>query len=135
MDVWEYFNSKRREIAGASLTLDEDELQFVALEGSQGQRGRVWGRIGFTERTFLQVSELVVVTGSGIHREEYAYFLIVDGAEIWGYERDPTHDPRDHSHDRMHAREPCEPISFKQVLELAWESASEEDSWEPMNED
>jgi hypothetical protein len=133
VDVWEYFESKRREISEASLSFEDDEFLFVAEAGSGGQRGRVWGRIGFTERTFLQVSELVVVTGSGIHREEYAYYLVIDGAEVWGYERDPSHDPAVHKHDRNHKSEPCEPISFKQALELAWETTSDEDSWEPID--
>jgi hypothetical protein len=135
VDVWEYFESKRREVSEASLVLDEGDLQFIVLDGSGGQRGRVWGRIGFTERTFLQVSELVVVAGSGVHRKEYAYYLIIDGAEVWGYERDLTHDPAVHRHDRNHNREPCDAVSFKQVLEMAWETASEEDSWEPMDEE
>lgn len=133
MDVWEYFDSKRREISEASLTADED-LQLIALEGSDGQRGRVWGRIGLSERTFLQVSERVVVRESGVHREEYGYFLIIDGAEIWGYERDLTHDPPVHRHDRHHRRESCDPVSFKQALEMAWDAASDEDSWEPLDQ-
>lgn len=130
MDVWEYFESKRREISDASLTTDES---FVLAEeaGSSGQRGRVWGRIIISERTFLHVSESVVVVESGIHREEYAYYLVLDGAEVWGYERDPSHDDPVHRHDHDHRRFPCEPISFKDVLDKAWETASQEDSWEP----
>jgi hypothetical protein len=133
VDVWEYFESKRREISAASLTVDDGDLLFMALEASDGQRGRVWGRIGFTERTFLQVSERVVVVGSGIHREEYAYYLIIDGAEVWAYERDPSHEIAVHKHDREHKSEACEPVSFQRVLDLAWETVSDEDSWEPMD--
>jgi hypothetical protein len=135
VDVWEYFESKRREISDASLSVDDDEFLLVELEGSNGQRGRVWGRIGFTQRTFLQVSERVVVVESGIHREEYAYYLIIDGAEVWAYERDPSHEVAVHKHDRDHKSEACEAISFQRVLELAWDTVSDEDSWEPMDGD
>jgi hypothetical protein len=134
VDIWEYFESKRREIAQASLTVDEAQLDFIALDGSNGQRGRVWGRIDFSERSFLQVSELVEVSGSGIHRVEYAYYMVIDGIDIWGYERDLSHDPAVHKHDRDHNREPCEPISFRDALELAWKAVSEEDSWEPLEQ-
>src|SRR4051812_38288808 len=99
---------------------------FAEEEGSHGKRGRIWGRILLTDRTFLQVSERVEVSGGSARRTEYAYFLVIDGAEVWGYERDPTHDPAVHKHDRTHARAPCEPVSFKRALEMAWESASEE---------
>lgn len=129
MDVWEYFESKKAEVERFGLTLD-DHFLFAEEDGSDGQRGRVWGRIGLTERTFLQVSERVEVEGSGIHRTEYAYYLIIDGAEVWGYERDPTHKVDVHRHDRDHNSYPCEPVSFLEILEKAWGTASDEDSWE-----
>jgi hypothetical protein len=130
VDVWEYFERKKAEVEDFGLSLD-DQFLLAEEEGSEGQRGRVWGRIGFTERTFLQVSERVRVEASGVHRVDYAYYLIVDGEEVWGYERDPTHDPAVHRHDRDHNRYPCDPISFKAALEKGWQTASDEDSWEP----
>lgn len=127
MDVWEYFESRRREISDASLTTDRGFV-FAEEAGSGGQRGRVFGRIIISDRAFLQVNERLVVRGTGVHRDEYAYYLIVDEAEAWGYERDPTHPDPVHRHDRDHNRYPCEPVSFKQVLEKAWQSSSYEDS-------
>jgi hypothetical protein len=129
-DVWVYFEAKKREVEQFGLTL-EDGFLFAAEDRSNDQRGRVWGRIGVTERTFLSVSERVEVRGAAIHRTDYAYYLIIDGTDIWGYERDPTHDLAVHRHDRDHNRYPCDPISFKDALTKAWETASDEDSWEP----
>lgn len=134
MDVWEYFASKHKEIAEASLAVDDGFL-FAEENGSGGQRGRLWGRIIISERAFLQVSERVVVVGSGIHRDEYAYYFVRDGSELWGYERDPTHDEPEHRHDRDHRRFACEPISFKEALEKAWETESQEESWEEPGEE
>ena len=62
------------------------------------------GRILVSDRTFVHVSERVEVCGAGIHRTDYAYYLIIDGGDVWGYERDPTHDPAVHRHDRDHNR-------------------------------
>lgn len=100
---------------------------YAELEGSNGQRGRVYGRAIFNDVAFLHVDELVEVRDTGVTRVEYAYYLIYDEIEIWAYERDPTHEPAVHRHDRGHAhRFPSEPISFKSALELAWETISHE---------
>jgi hypothetical protein len=74
----------------------------------------------------------VVVEGTGIHREDYAYYLIVDGGEVWGYERDPWHEPAVHRHvGADHAREEAEAVSLVWALEEAWRTAELEDSWSP----
>jgi hypothetical protein len=93
----------------------------------QGQRGRLLGRLYLREDAFIQIHELVRVQGSGIHREKYAYYLFVDGQEVGGYERDPTHDPALHRHcsrHRPHAREPAERVTFKEAVGLAWKHLS-----------
>lgn len=131
MDVWEYFETKRREIIERSSSLDDGFL-FVAEADSDDQRGRVWGRAILNDRAFLNISETVVVEGSGIHREDYAYYLIVDGGEVWGYERDPSHEPAVHQHvGADHARKDAEPVSLVWALEEAWRAAELEDSWSP----
>ena len=71
--------------------------------------------------------ELVRVEGMNITRERYAYFLCIDGQEIGGYERDPTHVPVEHKHcsDREeHERLPASDVSFKQAMEEAWDYVS-----------
>jgi hypothetical protein len=126
MDVWEYFGQREREAESLSLSPFGPFVDMVAEEeGSDGQRGRMFGVFDVGAVVQLHVSELVVVEGNHIHREEYAYYLTSEGDEICGYERDPTHDPVEHRHTGPgHAREPWPPISFREVAELAWEEVS-----------
>jgi hypothetical protein len=112
MDVWTYFAQRERECAELSVAFD-DSLGpvFYAEEGSDDKRGRIFGRVVLTESAFLQVHEVVVVEDNHVTREEYAYYLILDGVEIWGYERDPTHEPPVHVHLGSHAAvEEAEPV-------------------------
>jgi hypothetical protein len=65
----------------------------------------------------------VTVEEGTTRREEYAYFFIVDGIEIWGCERDPSHDPPVHCHGRGHARYASEEqMEFTEAIDLAWET-------------
>jgi hypothetical protein len=41
-------------------------------------------------------------------------------AELWAEERDPTHAPAVHRHDRHHRRFPSSAISFKEALAKVW---------------
>jgi hypothetical protein len=121
MDVWTYFHQKEREFSDLSLATDPElGSLFTEEEGSNGKRGRIFGHVMLTDEAYMQVHEVVVVVNDHVTREEYGYFLILDGDELWGYERDPSHDPPVHRHTRGHASEPCEAISFKDCVELAW---------------
>ena len=71
---------------------------FADEEGSDGRRGRIFGPLILQEDAFLQIHELVEVQNDHVHRLEYGYFLVIEGVEIWGGERDPTHDPPVHRH-------------------------------------
>jgi len=126
MDVWTYFEQKLREFEDYSLAPDrEPDDMFVETAGSEGKRGRVFGNLFLTEGVYLRISEVVVVRGNRIHREEYAYFLVVDGYEAWGWERDLSHDPAVHRHaTAAHTRVAARPIPFKKVVDLAWEEVS-----------
>jgi hypothetical protein len=131
MDVWEYFAQREREFAGLSVAPDPRITEMFAEEaGSNGMRGRIFGTVFLAENAYLAISEKVVVRGNHIHREEYGYFLVVDDAEVWGYERDPSHEPAVHRHiGPDHSRhDNAEPISFKKVVQLAWDDLSE---WPP----
>lgn len=102
----------------------------AAAEGTDGQRGIFYGKLILTEHTFLNVFELVCVVGSGVHRERYSYYLIVNGYEVWGYDRDPDHDPPLHRHrGRNHKRFPCRRMLFHEVVREAWEVASVEEDF------
>ena len=122
-------DSRERECRELCLAPDTcfDDL-FAEEDGSGGQRGIMWGRLVLSERAFLSVLELVVVVESGIHREEYSYYLIIDGYEVWGYDRDPDHDPPEHMHcGSDHTRDHAGRVTFCQVAEKAWETLSQEE--------
>jgi hypothetical protein len=128
MDVWDYFDRCEREYAG--LSLHPAEGMFAAEEESAGSRGRIFGQMRLLPEdsdvdAFLQVSEVVVCDGGRCDREEYAYYLVIDGVEVWGYEKDLSHDPPVHRHvGGGHAREAAEEISFARAATLAWEEVS-----------
>jgi hypothetical protein len=112
VDVWEYFQQKEAEHRDNSLVPDASSAEmFSEEEGSGGKRGRIFGRLVLSERAYLSVHEVVVVENEHVHRETYGYFLVIDGAEAWGYERDPTHDPPEHGHGEgtlADTRRPCD---------------------------
>lgn len=123
MDVWEYFGQRERECD--DMSADSRGLKFYAELGTDDQVGQMLGHVQFDETTYLDVHERVEVVGNSVHRVDYAYFLIMDGAEHWGYERDPTHDPPVHRHTFGHEeRLEADPISFKRACELAWREVS-----------
>jgi hypothetical protein len=126
MDVWEYFIQKQREWAEHSVHPDR-RYPFEEEAGSRGQRGRFFCNLELTDDAFLAVKERVVVRGSGIHREMYAYSLVVDGAHLHGWAREPDHDPAEHEHrgpGRTIVAAP--PIALCDCIDLAWEMASEQ---------
>jgi hypothetical protein len=122
MDVWIYFEQRKRECEDNSLLADG--LTFSEEEGSDGRRGRILGHIVFTENIYLEVSESVQVVGNHIRRVDYAYFLVVDGVEYFGAERDPSHNPSVHGHGIGHKRLAAGPIAFKEVLAMGWHEVS-----------
>jgi len=128
VDVWTYFAQKEREYADLSLEPEDSFSEMVAEEkGSGGRRGRIFGNLilgGSPVEAFISVSEVVVVHGNNIRREEYGYFLVIEGEEILGYERDLSHDPPVHMHTLGHVRQPAERITFKKFAALAWDEAS-----------
>jgi hypothetical protein len=126
VDVWEYFQTREREIKECSLHVTGSIPLFAAEEGSDDQRGMVYGPVlfnGYPSTVYLSMYEEVVVRGSGITRPRYAYFLIIDGREIGGYERHASHDPPVHRHcsgRKHHERAPARAVSFKDAAREAW---------------
>lgn len=102
------------------MSIAEDDFMFAAEPASNDLRGQVFGHVTLTDDAYLQVTEVVVIEDGVPHREEYHYFLVIEGVEIFGFERDPTHDPPVHSHGREHAGSECEPITFNGAMEMAW---------------
>jgi hypothetical protein len=127
MDVWTYFEQREREFKDLSLVpLSSRNAMFAEEEGSNGRRGRVIAELMLTERSRLFVHEVVVVVGGrSIRREEYAYYLVVDDEEVWGYDRDPSHSPAVHGHvGAGHQRRNAPRVTFKQAVGQAWTDIS-----------
>jgi hypothetical protein len=126
MDVWEYFFQKQREWAEHSAHPDRP-YPFEEEAGSGGQRGRVFCNLTLTDEAYLRVYERVEVRGNAIHRETYAYSLIIDGAHAHAWHREPDHDPAVHEHEGSdRTRKPAESIPLCDCIDLAWEMASEQ---------
>lgn len=108
------------------MSLDGSDIS-VADEAGNDQRGRLLGAAYMDERTYIQVHEIVVVEGENVHREKYAYYLVVDDEEIGGYERDRNHDPAEHRHCGEHepGGTPHHAVSFKEAVREAWDWLSE----------
>ena len=75
----------------------------------------------------MEVYERVLVVNTHVTREVYSYALVIDGAHVRGWERDPVHtDSPVHEHhgsERQRERH-TQPISLKRALEICWEEVS-----------
>jgi hypothetical protein len=124
IDVWTYFEQRERECSDLSVHPAGGSFDgmFTEEAGSDGRRGRIFGELELAANVRLSISETVVVGGNRIHRLEYAYYLIIEGVEVWGYERDLSHSPAEHRHvgPDHPTGEPWETVSFRQAVEFAW---------------
>jgi hypothetical protein len=129
VDIWSYFQDRERELRECSLYVPAHINLFRAEPGDQ--RGKVYGPVhfdGFQETAALCINEEIVVKGSGITRPRYAYFLVIEGHEIGGFERHSTHDPAVHRHcsgQKHHEPSPWRVMSFKEAAAEAWKYVSE----------
>lgn len=124
-NVWDYFEERERECKRLSLSPDP-EAAYVAELGDK--RGRLIVKLDLSPRAYLAVNEVVVADDRGfVHRESYAYFLIIDESEYAGWERDPSHDPPEHGHGPGHERIDVGRVTFKQAVEMSWEILSKEE--------
>jgi hypothetical protein len=123
--IHEYFARREAEMKALGVVPDID-APFAALHEHQG---RMFTRVGLSERSFLSINELVVIHGGGVkHRVTYSYYLITDEAEVWGYDRDPTHSPAEHRHGPGHHRFECDSVSFRWAVEEAWRTYHDAES-------
>lgn len=128
MDVWQYFLQKEAEFKDLGLAPDGtwDEA-FEAEEGSGGLRGRVWVLLTLTDSAYLRVYERIVIRGTRLTREAYAYSLVIDGVHVRGWHREPLHtdSPVHEHHGKDRTRKVgTRSIAFKRVVELCWEEIS-----------
>jgi hypothetical protein len=97
----DYFGDVLRLVDDYGLAF-EPGCQMVKLRADPERRGRIRGRLGFSERTFLAVSEQIEIQDGEPVKRSYSYYLVFDEIEVWGHDNDPGHDPAVHRHDREH---------------------------------
>ena len=102
MDIWDFFDRRRREI----------ERYSVAIER-------------FDDRAFLSVRERVAFVGGRFHIAKYSYYLVIDGAELWGFDKAPDHEVVVHGHvGPAHERVESPELALSEVVERAWTTLS-----------
>lgn len=127
MDIWQYMLQKEREFKKFSVTPEQPlhEMFQAAPDSQDGKRGRVLGRLIFNDDAYMDVLERIVVRGNSVHRDRYAYALILDGVHEYSWERHKTHDPAVHEHEGSgRIRRGTQPVSLAVALELSWEMVS-----------
>jgi hypothetical protein len=124
----EYFAERREECRKLSLA-DASPPRYLVEAGSEEKRGRIILSLHMTARASMAVSESIHIDDEkGLHRVEYAYYLLIDGQEYWARDLDPIHGY--HGHTIGHKRTEAERISFKKAVEEAWEIVSQEEELE-----
>lgn len=124
----EYFAERREECRKLSLP-DAAPPRYLVEAGSDEKRGRIILSLHMTERATMAVSESIQIDSeNGLHRVEYAYYLLIDGQEYWARDLDPVHGY--HGHTIGHERVEAGRISFKQAAEEAWAIVSKEEELE-----
>jgi hypothetical protein len=121
MDVWDYFEDQRARLQG----YEREELEFDAVPGDHA--GRISGKLTLTDSAYLKVFEWVETHSGRVEVVEYAYYLIVDGAEVQGWDKDPEGHPERPVHGHIgkdHERVEAPELSLDRALELAWEYCS-----------
>jgi hypothetical protein len=128
MDIWECFAQRDAELAQQSVGWDDKPEPYSAESGSKDLRGMVYGRITLSEHAFLSVHEVLEVQGDEATRRKYAYYLMYDGAPLWGEECDPQHEVAARRYDRDGTRVSSQPISLTEALVEASRIARAEES-------
>ncbi|MBS1863653.1 MAG: hypothetical protein JSS68_18310 [Actinobacteria bacterium] len=122
--IGEYMEERRRECK--ELSLHHNEHPVYSIEAGSGEkRGRILLTLNMTERANLQVSGVVEIRGSHVHRLEYAYYLVLDGREYWARDFDPIHGY--HGHTIGHRRVVAGRVTFKEAAAMAWDIVSQEE--------
>lgn len=124
----EYFAERREECRKLSL-FEASPPRFLVEAGSEEKRGRIILSLHMTARASMAVSESIHIDdANGLHRVEYAYYLLIDGQQYWSRDLDTFHGY--HGHTIGHERTKAERVSFKKAVEEAWEIVSQEEELE-----
>jgi hypothetical protein len=123
-NVWEYFEERKLECERLGL-YDLQPPTFAAKDGTGEKEGRVDLRLGMTESAAIYVMERVVVGDNSVHRTSYAYYLVINGQEYLARDLDSVHGY--HGHEIGHSRIPADRVTFKEFVEMAWETVHREE--------
>jgi hypothetical protein len=122
MDIWDYFEDRESDLIGASTSIDD--LRFEAVDDERGRiRGNVTLRADSYLSVYLKVFEWIECQSGRCEVVEYSYYLIINGVEHFGFDKDPGHtDMPVHGHvGRDHTRVEADDLTLAAVLELAWD--------------
>lgn len=125
VNVWEFFQARDAILAAQSAAWDDEPYPYSAEASSKDLRGMVYGRIAVSEDSFLSVHEMIEIVGEEATRRKYAYYLMSDGAPLWGEECDPNLETAVHRQDADGKRVASEPISFEDALAKAMAASAE----------
>jgi Family of unknown function (DUF6516) len=132
-DYFEQLRPKYKTLSSGGVSDADLDVMFQARRDGQG--GLIDAILHLDENAFIHVFERVELVDGRPHRLRYSYYLIVDGAERRGYDRDPTHEPAEHRHGEGHEMEPWEAVSFDEVAEEFWDILSQIRSEEAAEEE
>jgi hypothetical protein len=123
----EYFAERREECRKLSL-VEASPPKFLLEAGSDERRGLILS-LHMTARASMAVSESIHIDDEkGLHRVEYAYYLLIDGQQYWSRDLDSFHGY--HGHTIGHERTEAGRVTFKKAVEEAWEIVSQEEELE-----
>jgi len=119
LDISNYLSEREHKLS-KTLGLPIDEMNFeLALDG---QSARMWGNITLTDEVSLSVRERIELVDGRAHIVKYSYYIIVDGAEARGFDKEPTHNPPVHGHiGPNHAWTQAPEITLEAALDRCWD--------------
>jgi hypothetical protein len=122
LDIWDYFEDRELEIDGYGAVPDRPLFEAAPDD----LFGRIFGNLGLTDEAYLRMQEWVAIESGAPVIVKYAYYLVIEELEVWGFEKDPSHDPPVHGHlGPGHEWVPAPEIDLGEALARAWERISE----------
>jgi hypothetical protein len=121
-DIWNYFVERERTLKGGS-ALEEIEVGIAPDDQSGTLKAKASLRADTELDAYLKVFERAALNESGqVEVVKYSYYLIVNGAETRGWDKDPKHDPPVHGHIGVdHKWTEAPEVSLDKALDLAWD--------------
>ena len=121
-DITNYFWHRERDLIAGSV-LEEIALGVAPDDQSGTLRAKANLRADTEVDAYLNVFERAALDENGqVELVKYSYYLVVNGAEARGWEKDPTHDPPVHGHvGPDHEWTEAPEVSLREAIDLAWD--------------